>query len=431
VKGRVALWGVANFCASRHFPGAMTDTTATRQAVHTTTFTVLFAISFSHLLNDMMQSLLPAIYPSLKADFHLSFTQIGVITLVNQITASLLQPAVGYFSDLKPRPYSLATGMVATLIGLLMLSVSGSYIMILFSVMLIGVGSAVFHPESSRVARMASGGRHGLAQSLFQVGGNTGSAFGPLLAAVLVATYGQHSIAWAGALAVLGIVILYNVGTWYKNHGLARLRSSRAHEEHGLPRGKIVMSMVILLLLIFSKYFYLASITSYYTFYLIHTFHVSVQTAQIHLFIFLAAVAAGTLAGGPLGDKFGRKYVIWLSILGILPFTMALPYANLFWTSILSVIIGMVMASAFPAIVVYAQELLPGRVGMISGLFFGFSFGMGGIGAAVLGLLADHTDISFVYKICAFLPAIGLLTMFLPNIGSHKPALLPMVDLEP
>jgi FSR family fosmidomycin resistance protein-like MFS transporter len=392
---------------------------------------VLFAISFSHLLNDMMQSLLPAIYPSLKADFHLSFTQIGVITLVNQITASLLQPAVGYFSDLKPRPYSLATGMVATLIGLLMLSVSGSYIMILFSVMLIGVGSAVFHPESSRVARMASGGRHGLAQSLFQVGGNTGSAFGPLLAAVLVATYGQHSIAWAGALAVLGIVILYNVGTWYKNHGLARLRSSRAHEEHGLPRGKIVMSMVILLLLIFSKYFYLASITSYYTFYLIHTFHVSVQTAQIHLFIFLAAVAAGTLAGGPLGDKFGRKYVIWLSILGILPFTMALPYANLFWTSILSVIIGMVMASAFPAIVVYAQELLPGRVGMISGLFFGFSFGMGGIGAAVLGLLADHTDISFVYKICAFLPAIGLLTMFLPNIGSHKPALLPMVDLEP
>ncbi len=409
----------------------MTDTTATRQAVHTTTFTVLFAISFSHLLNDMMQSLLPAIYPSLKADFHLSFTQIGVITLVNQITASLLQPAVGYFSDLKPRPYSLATGMVATLIGLLMLSVSGSYIMILFSVMLIGVGSAVFHPESSRVARMASGGRHGLAQSLFQVGGNTGSAFGPLLAAVLVATYGQHSIAWAGALAVLGIVILYNVGTWYKNHGLARLRSSRAHEEHGLPRGKIVMSMVILLLLIFSKYFYLASITSYYTFYLIHTFHVSVQTAQIHLFIFLAAVAAGTLAGGPLGDKFGRKYVIWLSILGILPFTMALPYANLFWTSILSVIIGMVMASAFPAIVVYAQDLLPGRVGMISGLFFGFSFGMGGIGAAVLGLLADHTDISFVYKICAFLPAIGLLTMFLPNIGSHKPALLPMVDLEP
>jgi len=409
----------------------MTDTTAARQTAHNTTFAVLFAISFSHLLNDMMQSLIPAIYPNLKADFHLSFAQIGVITLVNQITASLLQPAVGYVSDRKPRPYSLATGMIATLIGLLVLSVANSYVVILFSVMLIGVGSAVFHPESSRVARMASGGRHGLAQSLFQVGGNTGSAIGPLLAAVLVVRYGQHSVAWAGALALLGILILYNVGTWYKNHGLARLRSNRAHEYHGLPRGKVMTSIAILLMLIFSKYFYLASITSYYTFYLIHTFHVSVQTAQIHLFIFLAAVAAGTLAGGPLGDKFGRKYVIWLSILGILPFTLVLPYANLFWTSVLSVIIGMVMASAFPAIVVYAQELLPGRVGMISGLFFGFSFGMGGIGAAVLGWLADLTDIAFVYKVCSVLPAIGLLTAFLPNLVSHKPAPVPLVDPEP
>ena len=409
----------------------MTDTAAARQATHNTTFAVLFAISFSHLLNDMMQSLIPAIYPNLKADFHLSFAQIGVITLVNQITASLLQPAVGYVSDLRPRPYSLATGMIATLIGLLVLSVANSYAIILFSVMLIGVGSAVFHPESSRVARMASGGRHGLAQSLFQVGGNTGSAFGPLLAAALVVRYGQHSVAWAGALALIGIFILYNVGTWYKHHGLARMRSARAHEDHGLPRSKIVTSMVILLMLIFSKYFYLASITSYYTFYLIHTFHVSVQTAQVHLFVFLAAVAAGTLAGGPLGDKFGRKYVIWLSILGILPFTLALPYANLFWTSILSVIIGMVMASAFPAIVVYAQELLPGRVGMISGLFFGFSFGMGGIGAAVLGELADLTDITFVYKVCSVLPAIGLLTAFLPNLVSHKPTPIPVVDPEP
>jgi len=409
----------------------MTDTAAARQAVHNTTFAVLFAISFSHLLNDMMQSLIPAIYPNLKADFHLSFAQIGVITLVNQITASLLQPAVGYVSDLRPRPYSLATGMIATLLGLLLLSVANSYAMILFSVMLIGVGSAVFHPESSRVARMASGGRHGLAQSLFQVGGNTGSAIGPLLAAALVAVYGQHSVAWAGALALLGILILYNVGTWYKHHGLARMRSARAHEDHGLSRNKIVTSMVILLLLIFSKYFYLASITSYYTFYLIHTFHLSVRSAQVHLFIFLAAVAAGTLAGGPLGDKFGRKYVIWLSILGILPFTLVLPYANLFWTSVLSVIIGMVMASAFPAIVVYAQELLPGRVGMISGLFFGFSFGMGGIGAAVLGWLADLTDITFVYKVCSVLPAIGLLTAFLPNLVSHKPAPIPVVDPEP
>jgi FSR family fosmidomycin resistance protein-like MFS transporter len=432
LKGRDARRGVANFPGARHFPRAMTDTAASaRQTAHNTTFAILFAISFSHLLNDMMQSLIPAIYPNLKADFHLSFAQIGIISLVNQITASLLQPAVGYFSDLKPKPYSLATGMIATLFGLLMLSVANSYIMILFSVMLIGVGSAVFHPESSRVARMASGGRHGLAQSLFQVGGNTGSAIGPLLAAVLVVRYGQHSVAWAGALALLGIVILYNVGTWYKHHGLARMKGARAHEDHGLPKSKVMTSMVILLMLIFSKYFYLASITSYYTFYLIHTFHVSVQTAQVHLFIFLAAVAAGTLAGGPLGDKFGRKYVIWLSILGILPFTLALPYANLFWTSILSVIIGMGVASAFPAIVVYAQELLPGRVGMISGLFFGFSFGMGGIGAAVLGELADLTDIVFVYKVCSILPAIGLLTAFLPNLVTHKPAPLPVVDPEP
>ena len=409
----------------------MTDAAIARQTAHNTTFAVLFAISFSHLLNDMMQSLIPAIYPNLKADFHLSFAQIGIITLVNQITASLLQPAVGHFSDLRPRPYSLATGMVATLIGLLLLSVAGSYPVILFSVMLIGVGSAVFHPESSRVARMASGGRHGLAQSLFQVGGNTGSAIGPLLAAVLVAVYGQHSVAWAGGLALLGILILYNVGTWYKHHGLARMRSARPHEDHGLSRGKVMTSVAILLLLIFSKYFYLASITSYYTFYLIHTFHLSVRSAKVHLFNFLAAVAAGTLAGGPLGDKFGRKYVIWLSILGILPFTLALPYANLFWTSVLSVIIGMGVASAFPAIVVYAQELLPGRVGMISGLFFGFSFGMGGIGAAVLGWLADLTDITFVYKVCSVLPAIGLLTMFLPNIGGHKPAPIPVVDPEP
>ena len=408
----------------------MTDTAIARQTAQNTTFAVLFAIAFSHLLNDMMQSLIPAIYPNLKADFHLNFAQIGIITLVNQITASLLQPAVGYFSDLRPRPYSLATGMIATLIGLVLLSVAGSYGVILISVMLIGVGSAVFHPESSRVARMASGGRHGLAQSLFQVGGNAGSAMGPLLAAALVAVYGQGSVAWAGALALLGIFILYNVGTWYKHHGLARLRGHRPHEDHGLSHSKVVTSLVILLLLIFSKYFYLASITSYYTFYLIHAFHVSVRSAQVHLFIFLAAVAAGTLAGGPLGDKFGRKYVIWLSILGILPFTLALPYANLFWTSVLSVFIGAVLASAFPAIVVYAQELLPGRVGMVSGLFFGFSFGMGGIGAAVLGWLTDLTDITFVYKVCSFLPAIGLLTMFLPNIGGHKEAPIPVVDPE-
>jgi MFS transporter, FSR family, fosmidomycin resistance protein len=411
------------------FPPAMTDTTATRQTVQNTTFAVLFAIGFCHMLNDMMQALLPAIYPSLKQDFHLNFTQIGLITLAYQITASLLQPMVGYFSDKKPMPYSLAAGAVFTLIGLLGLSIAGSYGAILICAMVIGIGSAVFHPESSRVARMASGGRHGLAQSVFQLGGNTGSALGPLLAAGLVASYGQRSIAWAGLLALTSIIVLYNVGSWYKHHGLARMHHhSQAH--HNLSSMKVWVSMTVLLMLMFSKFFYLASITSYYTFYLIQTFHVSLVNAQVHLFLFLGAVAAGTMAGGPLGDRFGRKYVIWLSILGILPFTMALPYANLFWTSILSLIIGVVLASAFPAIVVYAQELLPGRVGMISGMFFGFSFGMGGIGAAVLGWLADQTSITFVYKVCAFLPAIGLLTAFLPNIGGEKHA-IPVVDPEP
>jgi FSR family fosmidomycin resistance protein-like MFS transporter len=407
----------------------MTDTAATRQSVQNTTFAVLFAIGFCHMLNDMMQALLPAIYPSLKQDFHLNFTQIGLITLAYQITASLLQPMVGYFSDRKPMPYSLAAGAVFTLIGLLGLSIAGSYGAILICAMVIGIGSAVFHPESSRVARMASGGRHGLAQSVFQLGGNTGSALGPLLAAGLVASYGQRSIAWAGLLALTSIIVLYNVGTWYKHHGLARMHHhSQAH--HNLSSMKVWVSMTVLLMLMFSKFFYLASITSYYTFYLIQTFHVSLVNAQVHLFLFLGAVAAGTMAGGPLGDRFGRKYVIWLSILGILPFTMALPYANLFWTSILSVIIGVVLASAFPAIVVYAQELLPGRVGMISGMFFGFSFGMGGIGAAVLGWLADQTSITFVYKVCAFLPAIGFLTAFLPNIGGEKKP-IPVVDPEP
>jgi len=399
----------------------MSDTTAPQKLAQDTTFTVLFAIAFCHLLNDMMQAVIPAIYPNLKADFHLSFAQIGLITLAFQCTASLLQPAVGYFADMKPMPYSLAGGMVATLIGLILLSTAGSYPVVLIAAMLVGLGSSVFHPESSRVARMASGGRHGLAQSLFQVGGNTGSALGPLSAAFLVAIWGQHAVAWYAALALLAIVVLYNVGSWYKHHGLARIRHANKHiVANNLPRGKVVASIVILLLLIFSKYFYLASITSYYTFYLIHTFGVSVQVAQVHLFFFLGAVAAGTFMGGPLGDRFGRKYVIWFSILGMLPFTLILPYANLFWTGILSVIIGVIMASAFPAIVVYAQELLPGKVGMISGLFYGFSFGMGGIGAAVLGAVADATSITTVYKVCAFLPLLGLLTVFLPNFKTKK-----------
>jgi FSR family fosmidomycin resistance protein-like MFS transporter len=317
-------------------------------------------------------------------------------------------------------PYSLPIGMISTLAGLALLSVAASYAMLLLSACLIGIGSSVFHPESSRVARMASGGRHGLAQSLFQVGGNTGSALGPLTAALLVATYGQRSIIWYAGVALLAIVILWNVGRWYKHHGLARIRTARSHDGPALPHWKIVTSILILLSLIFSKYFYLTSITNYYTFYLIHTFAVSVKSAQIHLFLFLAAVAAGTFAGGPIGDRIGRKYVIWVSILGILPFTLMLPYADLFWTTILSVIIGFIMASAFPAIVVFAQELVPGKVGMISGLFFGFSFGMGGIGAAALGLLADHTSIVFVYKVCAFLPVLGLLTAFLPDMGKER-----------
>jgi FSR family fosmidomycin resistance protein-like MFS transporter len=400
----------------------MTDTTASPAKIaQDTTFTVLFAIAFCHLLNDMMQAVLPSIYPIIKPQFHLSFGQIGWVTAAFQLTASLFQPAVGYFSDLKPRPFSLAIGMVSTLCGLLLLSVAPSYLLLLLAAILIGFGSASFHPEASRVARMASGGRHGLAQSLFQVGGNTGSALGPLSAAVLVAIWGRHAVAWYAAAALLAIIILFKVGTWYKNHGLARIKhASKNVVANNLPRGKVMASIFILLLLIFSKYFYLASITSYFTFYLIHTFGVSVAQAQVHLFLFLGAVAAGTFMGGPLGDKFGRKYVIWFSILGMLPFTLILPYANLFWTGVLSMIIGVIMASAFPAIVVYAQELLPGKVGMVAGLFYGFSFGMGGIGAAALGFLADHTSITYVYKVCAFLPLIGLLTVFLPNFKSLK-----------
>jgi FSR family fosmidomycin resistance protein-like MFS transporter len=399
----------------------MTDTTASaRNILQNTAFTVLFAVGFCHLLNDMMQSLLLAIYPTLKAQFHLNFAQIGLVTLAFQCTASLLQPLVGYFSDLRPMPYSLAAGMVFTLAGLLVLASAGSYPVLLLAAVLIGMGSAVFHPESSRVARMASGGRYGLAQSVFQVGGNSGQALSPLTAALLVATYGQRSIIWYAGLALLGIFILFNIGTWYKHHGMARIKSHQAVKHSGLPKNKVAVALAALLALVFSKFFYLASINSYYTFYLIHTFGVSVQNAQVHLFLFLGAVAAGTLVGGPLGDKIGRKYVIWVSILGMLPFTLMLPYANLFWTSILSVIIGMTVASAFPAIVVYAQELLPGRVGMISGLFFGFSFGMAGIAAAALGALADATSITFVYKVCSFLPVIGLLTVFLPNFAKKS-----------
>lgn len=397
----------------------MTDT-ALQKTAQDTSFAVLLAIGLCHLVNDMVQALLPAIYPTLKVQFHLNFAQIGLVTLVFQCTASLLQPLVGYFADMKPMPYSLPLGMVATLFGLLVLSVAPNFPILLVAAMMVGLGSAVFHPEASRVARMASGGRYGLAQSVFQVGGNTGQAISPLTAAALVATYGQRSIVWYAGLALFGILVLFQIGTWYKHHGLKRIKSHHHVKHHELPRGKVIQVLIILLALVFSKFVYMSSIGSYYTFYLMHTFGISVQSAQVHLFFFLGAVAVGTLLGGPLGDKIGRKYVIWFSILGALPFSLMLPYANLFWTSVLSVCVGLVLASAFPAIVVYAQELLPGRVGMIAGLFFGLSFGLSGIGAAVLGAVADATSITFVYRICAFLPAIGLLAVFLPSFKAKE-----------
>jgi FSR family fosmidomycin resistance protein-like MFS transporter len=367
----------------------------------------------------MMQSLLPALYPMLKDSFALSFGEIGLLTFTYQITASLLQPIIGMFTDRSPRPYSLSVGMGFTLVGLLLLAYASNFWLLLLAAALVGTGSSVFHPESSRVARMASGGRHGLAQSVFQVGGNVGSAIGPLLAAFIVLPRGQTSVAWFSLTAMLGMFVLFNVGHWYKEHGLARLkpRTTGGKAADSEPRSQEVkVAIGVLLALIFSKYFYLASLTSYYTFYLIQRFNVSVQSAQLHLFIFLAAVAVGTIVGGPLGDRFGRKYVIWASILGVLPFTLILPHANLFWTSVLTVPIGLILASAFPAIVVYAQELMPGRTGTVAGLFFGFAFGMGGVGAAVLGKFADAFGINAVYEACAFLPLIGLLAAFLPNV---------------
>lgn len=395
-----------------------------------TIFRILLAISFCHLLNDTVQSLLPAIYPLLKDSFHLNLSQVGLIALTSQFTASLLQPLVGLYTDRRPQPYSLAIGMTITLVGLLAFSVAPSFGTVLVAAALVGIGSAVFHPESSRVARMASGGQHGMAQSLFQLGGNAGSALGPLLAAFFL-TKGQSSIARFSVLALVAIALLANIGSWTKQHPWFRPKTLPIDEAHlalkhsapphaALPRNKVTLALAILVALMFSKFFYLASLMSYYTFYLMNKFHVSVQNAQIHLFIFLGAVAAGTFVGGPVGDKVGRKYVIWCSILGVLPFTLILPYANLFWTSLLSVVIGLILASAFSAILVYAQDLVPGRVGAVSGLFFGFAFGMGGIGAALLGKLADLTDINFVYHVCSFLPAIGILTAFLPNLEPAK-----------
>jgi len=387
-----------------------------------TVFSILTAISICHLLNDMMQSLLPAIYPMLKSSYGLDFGQIGLLTFTFQFTASVLQPMIGFYIDRKPKPYSLAVGMGFTLSGLVLLAFAHNYAVLLVAAALVGTGSSVFHPESSRVARMASGGQHGLAQSLFQVGGNAGSAIGPLLAAFVVLRYGQSSVAWFSLAALLGIFLLIHVGHWYKGHGLARIKSrmTKGAAHAALPRAKVTLAIAVLIALIFSKFFYMASMTSYYTFYLINQFHVSVQSAQVHLFVFLGAVAVGTIAGGSLGDRFGRKFVIWASILGVLPFTLLLPYANLFWTGVLSVPIGIILASAFPAIVVYAQELMPSRIGAVAGLFFGFAFGMAGIGAAVLGELADVTSIQYVFHVCSFLPVIGLLAGFLPHLETES-----------
>ncbi|MGA5589476.1 MFS transporter [Pseudomonas siliginis] len=376
---------------------------------------IIGAVALAHLINDLIQSVLPSIYPMLKASYGLTFTQVGLITLTFQLTASLLQPWVGYHTDRHPKPWLLPAGTVCTLIGILMMSVVGSFPLILLAAALIGIGSSTFHPEASRVARLASGGRFGLAQSTFQVGGNAGSAFGPLLAAAIIIPFGQGNVAWFGLFAVFALSVLYRISRWYANHlNLFKLKAGQA-ATHGLSKGRVTSALAVLGLLVFSKYFYMASFTSYFTFYLIEKFDLSVASSQLHLFLFLGAVAAGTFFGGPIGDKIGRKAVIWFSILGVAPFTLILPHVDLFWTSILSVVIGFILASAFSAIVVYAQELVPGNVGMIAGIFFGLMFGFGGIGAALLGHLADVHGIEYVYFLCSFLPLFGVLAIFLPR----------------
>ncbi|MHC8379096.1 MFS transporter [Pseudomonas sp. MDT1-16] len=376
---------------------------------------IIGAVALAHLINDLIQSVLPSIYPMLKANYGLTFTQVGLITLTFQLTASLLQPWVGYHTDRHPKPWLLPAGTVCTLIGILMMSVVGSFPMILLAAGLIGIGSSTFHPEASRVARLASGGRFGLAQSTFQVGGNAGSAFGPLLAAAIVIPYGQGQVAWFSLFAVFALFVLYRISRWYAHHlSLFKLKQGQA-ATHGLSKRRVISALVVLGLLVFSKYFYMASFTSYFTFYLIEKFDLSVASSQLHLFLFLGAVAAGTFFGGPIGDKIGRKAVIWFSILGVAPFTLLLPHVDLFWTSVLSVVIGFILASAFSAIVVYAQELVPGNVGMIAGVFFGLMFGFGGIGAALLGHLADIHGIEYVYFLCSFLPLFGVLAIFLPR----------------
>lgn len=392
------------------------------EVIKKTTYSILFIISFSHLINDLLQAIVPSIYPLIKDNFGLSFTQIGIITFTYQIVASILQPFVGMYTDKNSKPYSLIIGMCFTMFGLFLVSIATSFIFLLMSVSLIGIGSSIFHPESSRVAHLASGGKKGLAQSIFQLGGNAGSAIGPLLAAFIIIPHGQSYVAWFCIIALVGIFALYKIAIWYSNHMSERNANKSAYkiETHHLSKNRVIVSLAVLLILIFSKFFYMSSITSYYTFFLIDKFHISVQQSQIYLFLFSGAVAAGTLIGGPIGDRFGRKYVIWVSILGVAPFTLLLPYVSLFWVGTLSVIIGLIISSAFSAILVYATELMPGKVGLVAGLFFGFAFGMGGLGSAVLGKIADATSIEYVFKICAFLPLIGIITGFLPNIEGRK-----------
>ncbi|HEV7277141.1 MAG TPA: MFS transporter [Devosiaceae bacterium] len=396
----------------------MSDTVAAppRAVAEKTTFSIIVAVAFCHFLNDVMQSLLTAIYPILKVNYGLDFVQIGLLTLTFQCTASLLQPAIGMYADQRPLPYSLAVGMGSTLVGLLVLGFADNYPLLLIGAALVGIGSAVFHPESSRVARLASGGRHGVAQSLFQVGGNIGSAVGPLLAAFIVLPRGQQSVSWFAAGALLGIFILWRVGNWYAAH--RRANAGRPMPSRTLPfdRRTIGIALAVLIILTFTKNIYMASVASYYTFFLIEKFGVSIQDSQLLLFLFLGASAAGTFLGGPIGDRYGPKFVIWFSILGVVPFTLALPYADLTWTPILTVIIGLIFSSAFPAIVVFAQELVPGRVGMVAGMFFGFAFGIAGIAAAVLGAVADVSGIEYVFWLTSFLPLLGLLTVFLPKM---------------
>ncbi|HHZ08544.1 MAG TPA: MFS transporter [Rhizobiales bacterium] len=396
----------------------MTDTTAARYRLRSdpTVYSVILAVSLCHFINDIMQSLLAAIYPMIKEDYGLDFWQIGLLTFTFQVTASLLQPLIGMYTDKRPLPYSLPFGMGSSLAGLLLLGFATHYWVLLVGAAFIGIGSAIFHPESSRVARLASGGRYGLAQSLFQVGGNAGQAVGPLLAAFIVVPRGQASVSWFAFAALAGMVILWRVGVWYARNRVAAASRHGAGRPLPFARSRVVLALAVLGILTFSKNVYMASLSSYYTFYVIEKFGVSIQNSQVLLFVLLGAAAAGTVVGGPLGDRFGAKTVIWFSILGVLPFTLALPHVDLFWTAVLSAAIGLIMASAFPAIVVFAQELLPGRVGMVAGIFFGFAFGMGGLGAAVLGVVADIRGIDYVYGICAFLPALGLLTVFLPDM---------------